>query len=340
MAGVSIGTGAMNSLLGKLTALLSDEYNLLKRVRKEIQFLERELSSMRVLLERLAGMEEKLDGLAKGWRDKVRDLSYDIEDCIDRFMDRLGSGDAKPKFMKRMARRLKTLWARHDIATQIKELKARVMEESERRDRYKLPTLEAVFSSRCNVILIKCFFVKKIDTRYKLDESYYSATRPVEIDPRITAIYEEVKGLVAMDGPMKHVIALLMDESKELKVVPIVGSGGLGKTTLAMQVYRKIGPGGDFQCQACVSVSRILDLVNLLKDILSQIDKDAFKESQSWKKEQLIREIKQILTGKSFVWSGWLLVRQGMSEQGGRAPCTHRTENKGNMDKIWLPQKN
>ncbi|KAF6992105.1 hypothetical protein CFC21_009135 [Triticum aestivum] len=310
MAGVSIGTGAMNSLLGKLTALLSDEYNLLKRVRKEIQFLERELSSMRVLLERLAGMEEKLDGLAKGWRDKVRDLSYDIEDCIDRFMDRLGSGDAKPKFMKRMARRLKTLWARHDIATQIKELKARVMEESERRD------------------------------RYKLDESYYSATRPVEIDPRITAIYEEVKGLVAMDGPMKHVIALLMDESKELKVVPIVGSGGLGKTTLAMQVYRKIGPGGDFQCQACVSVSRILDLVNLLKDILSQIDKDAFKESQSWKKEQLIREIKQILTGKSFVWSGWLLVRQGMSEQGGRAPCTHRTENKGNMDKIWLPQKN
>ncbi|VAH10188.1 unnamed protein product [Triticum turgidum subsp. durum] len=229
MVGVSAGTGAMGSLLAKLTALLSDEYKLLKRVRKEIEFLKRELERMRILLERLADMEGRLDGLARGWRDSVRDLSYDMEDCIDRFMDRLGSGDAKPKFMKRTARRLKTLWARHDIATQIKELMARVMEESERRD------------------------------RYKLDESYYSATKTVEIDPRITAIHEEVKGLVAMDGPMKHVIALLMDESKELKVVPIVGSGGLGKTTLAMEVYRKIGLGGDFQCQACVSVSRTLE---------------------------------------------------------------------------------
>ncbi|XBJ20703.1 hypothetical protein VPH35_011490 [Triticum aestivum] len=133
MAGVSIGTGAMNSLLVKLTALLSDEYKLLTGIRKQIDFLKRELSRMQILLETLVGME-KLDGLAKGWRDNVRDLSYDMEDCIDRFMDRLGRGGAKPKFMKRTARQLKTLWAHHDIATQIKELKARVMEESERRD--------------------------------------------------------------------------------------------------------------------------------------------------------------------------------------------------------------
>ncbi|KAF6992111.1 hypothetical protein CFC21_009140 [Triticum aestivum] len=311
MAEVSAGTGAMGSLLGKLTALLSDEYNLLNRVRKEIQFLERELSSMRVLLERLADMEEKLDGLAKGWRDRVRDLSYDIEDCIDRFMDRLGSGDAKPKFMKRTVRRLKTLWARHDIATQIKELRARVMEESERRD------------------------------RYKLDESYYSATKTVEIDPRIIAIHEEVKGLVAMDGPMKHVIALLMDESTELKVVPIVGSGGLGKTTLAMEVYRKIGSGGDFQCQACVSVSRTLDLVKLLKDILSQTDKDAYKECQSWEKEQLIREIKHILTGKRYfividdVWKeqDWKLVKAAFPDNnnGSRIIATTRIAGVANL---------
>ncbi|XP_048549673.1 disease resistance protein PIK6-NP-like [Triticum urartu] len=270
MAGVSAGTGAMGSLLGKLTALLGDEYKLLKRVRKEIEFLKRELGRMQVLLERLTDMEARLDGLGKSWGDSVRDLSYDMEDCIDRFMDRLGSGDAKRGFMKRTARRLKTLWARHDIATQIKELKARVMEESERRD------------------------------RYKLDESYYSPTKTVEIDPRITSLYEEVKDLVAMDGRVKQVTALLMDESMELKVVPIVGSGGLGKTTLAMEVYRKIGLGGDFQCRGFVSVSRTLDLEKLLKDILSQIDKDAYENCKRWEKEQLIRETKQILIGKRY----------------------------------------
>ncbi|VAH10196.1 unnamed protein product [Triticum turgidum subsp. durum] len=161
MVGVSAGTGAMGSLLAKLTALLSDEYKLLKRVRKEIEFLKRELERMRILLERLADMEGRLDGLARGWRDSVRDLSYDMEDCIDRFMDRLGSGDAKPKFMKRTARRLKTLWARHDIATQIKELKTRVMEESERRDRYQLPTYSCSCISGCNGEINKVSFVQK-----------------------------------------------------------------------------------------------------------------------------------------------------------------------------------
>ncbi|KAF6997639.1 hypothetical protein CFC21_013846 [Triticum aestivum] len=250
MAGVSTATGAMSSLLCKLATLLTNEYKLLAGVHKQIEFLQRELSSMQVLLERLADMEEKLDTTAKDWRGKVRDLSYDIEDCIDRFMDRLGSGEAKRGFMKRTAHRLRTLWARHDIATQIKDLKARVIEESQRRD------------------------------RYKLDESCYTPPQIVEVDPRITALYDDVSGLVAIDGPVKDIDSLLMDEKEmQLKVVAIVGSGGLGKTTLAMEVYRKIG--GDFQYRASVSVSRTLDLENLLKDILSQIDKDAYGECQS-----------------------------------------------------------
>ena len=307
MAGVSIGTGAINSLLVKLTTLLSDKYKLLTGIRKQIDFLKRELGRMQILLETLAGME-KLDGPAKGWRDNVRDLSYDMEDCIDRFMDRLGNGGAKPKFMKRTARRLKTLWARHDIATQIKELKARVMEESERRG------------------------------RYKLDENYYSATRTVEIDPWISTLHEEVKGLVAMDDRVKQVTALLMDESMELKVVPIVGSGGLGKTTLAMEVFRKVGK--DFECRASVSVSRSIDLQTLLKDILSQID-DKGCQSEGWNINRLSRKTTQILNEKRYfivvddVWKeqDWKLVKAAFPENnnGSRIIATTRITGVANQ---------
>lgn len=269
---------------------------------------------MRVLLERLADMEEKLDGMAKDWRGKVRDLSYDMEDCIDRFMDRLGSGDAKPKFMKRTMRQLKTLWARHDIASQIRDLKARVIEESERRD------------------------------RYKLDEMYYAPTRTVEIDPRITALHEEVRGLVAMDGPMKHITAMLTDEKEmKLKVVAIVGSGGLGKTTLAMEVYRKIG--GEFHSRASISVSRALDFEKLLKDILSQIDKYAYRQcqSQSWGIEQLIPNIKQILAGKRYfividdIWKekDWTVIKRALPDDdnnsGSRIIVTTRVTSIANL---------
>jgi hypothetical protein len=269
MAGVGAGTGALSSLLGKLTTLLSDEYTLLKSIRKEIAFLERELRSMHALLETLADMHN-LDPVEKVWKGNLRELSYDIEDCIDHFMLRLGNRDVKRGIMKRTLHRLKTLWKRHDVATEIQELKARVMEESKRRDRYKF--------DNCN------------------------PRRPVvELDPRLATFHDEAKSLVAIDGQMNQVIAWLTEESMELKVVPIVGCAGLGKTTLAMAIYRKIG--GSFQHRASVSVSTVLHLEKLLKDVLSQISQDEFRKCQSegWALEQIIREISKVLTEKRYV---------------------------------------
>jgi hypothetical protein len=271
--GVGAGTGALGSVLVKLASLLSDEYKMLKGVRKEIAFLERELRRMQTMVNVLADME-KLDDLAKEWKGSMRDLSYDMEDCIDRFTDRLlGSGDAGGRFMKKTARRLKTLWERHGIASQIKELKARVVEESERRNRLNLDN---------------CVATRSV----------------VEIDPRLAALHEEAKGLVAIDGPRDRIVDWLTEDSLELKVVAIFGGGGLGKTTLAMEAYRKIQ--GGFKCQASVSVSRTLDLHKLLKDVLSQIDEAAFRKCQEeqWEKDQLIRQIRRILKEMRYMSTG------------------------------------
>jgi len=48
----------------------------------QVAFLHEELSSMGALLEDLADMEG-LDNQTKQWRNKVREMSYDIEDCLD-----------------------------------------------------------------------------------------------------------------------------------------------------------------------------------------------------------------------------------------------------------------
>ncbi|XP_037469701.1 disease resistance protein RGA5-like [Triticum dicoccoides] len=267
--GVGVGTGALGSVIGKLATLLGDEYTMLKRVRKDIAFLQRELSRMQILVDTLADMEE-LDELAKDWKGSIRDLSYDMEECIDRFMLRLGNGDARPRFVKKTARRLKTLFERHGIGSQIKDLKARVAEERERRQ------------------------------RLNLDDYMVNRTRPVVIDPRLAAFHGVANGSVAIDDRRDQVISWLTAESEELKMVAIVGGGGLGKTTLAMETYRRIG--GDYQCRASVSVSRTLDLEKLLKDVLSQIDEAEFSKCQSerWEKDQLIRHIQLILTGKRY----------------------------------------
>jgi hypothetical protein len=85
---VSAATGVMSSVLGKLAELLHEKYKLAKGVRKDIEFLMSELSVMNDLLRVMADVEE-LDALNKGWRDRVRELAYDVEDCIDLSVARL-----------------------------------------------------------------------------------------------------------------------------------------------------------------------------------------------------------------------------------------------------------
>ncbi|CAN6180024.1 unnamed protein product [Urochloa humidicola] len=141
---VSAATGAMSSVLGKLAGLLHEKYKLAKGVRKDIKFLMSELIVMNDLLYVMADVEE-LDALHKGWRDRVRELAYDIEDCIDLSLARLdrASGDAsKGGFIgAKLARMLKKTRVSLQVSHQIKELKDRIMEESERQKRYKLDGL-------------------------------------------------------------------------------------------------------------------------------------------------------------------------------------------------------
>jgi hypothetical protein len=77
---------------------------------------------MSALLLRLAALEE-LDEQQKDWRDKVRELSYDIEDCIDIFTKELHSDEAKRGGFRR---RFKKLKARSKIAHRIENSRLRL----------------------------------------------------------------------------------------------------------------------------------------------------------------------------------------------------------------------
>lgn len=271
---VSASTGATTSLLAKLTVLLGEEYTKLKSVRRKIAFLRDELSSMNALLVKLADAEA-LDGQLKEWRNNVRELAYDMEDCVDVFMHKLAHGDggAEPAdFIDKTFGKIKELRVRHQLANQIAELTARVKEVSERR------------------------------SRYKLDESVVirSAT-PVAIDPRLPVLLAESKGLIGVDGPRDVITGWLMDGDPQLKVISIVGFGGLGKTTLAMEVYRSLG--AEFHYKASTSASRILDLKKLIKDILFQLLPKEYESGQfdRLEIEQLIRTLRDYLQEKRYL---------------------------------------
>jgi disease resistance protein RPM1 len=75
------------------------------------------------------------------------------------------------------------------------------------------------------------------------------------IDIRAQAIFKDASDLVGIDEQKNELINLLTDDGSsshhQVKVVAIVGLGGLGKTTLANQVYESLKD--KFNCKAFVT---------------------------------------------------------------------------------------
>uniref|UniRef100_A0A453A1R9 AAA+ ATPase domain-containing protein n=3 Tax=Aegilops tauschii subsp. strangulata TaxID=200361 RepID=A0A453A1R9_AEGTS len=300
MSAVSVTIGVMRPLLGKLAELAGGEYNKLKGVKKQASFLEKELSAMNFALEKMELMDE-LDPVARDWRDHVREMSYDMDNCIDDFVRQFGGGHAKVGFIKKTARRLKMLGERHRISDRMEELKALALEANERR------------------------------LRYKIDECNPNSSS-VTIDPRMSTIYVEEAGLVGIEGPSEELLNLLTDTEEKLKVVSILGFGGLGKTTLAKQVYDEIR--GKFECTAFVSVSQRPNMTGLLYRI--QLKLGMNRSSRVYEVQDIIEDLRQYLTHKRYLivvddlWdqSAWNTISRAFPENanGCRVIVTTRVE--------------
>ncbi|CAO2205464.1 unnamed protein product [Urochloa humidicola] len=234
---VSVTMGVMKPVLAKLATLMGDEYKKIKGLRKKVTFLQRELRDMDALLEKMDSADE-LDPQAKNWRKDIIEMSYNIEDCIDDFTQHVGQADNKAGVLRKAFKYLRNFKDLHHLANEFEEIKAQVMEASERRK------------------------------RYMLDQSI-SVIAPAVVDPRLSAIYKESANLVGIDAQKDELVNWAMDKEQHKKVMSIVGFGGLGKTTLANEVYREVG--GKFDCKAFVSVSQKPEMMGLFNSLLSQL---------------------------------------------------------------------
>ena len=279
---VSASHGALGPLLGKLTALLADECGRLKGVRREIRSLKSELTSMQAAVQKYSTLQDP-DVQAKAWISLVRELAYDTEDVIDKFIHQLGDGGHQSQsgfkdFFRKTIRGLKTLGSRRGIASQIGDLKVRVKEVKELKNSYKL------------------------DDTTRISDTARSTCEHSAVDPRLSALFVEETHLVGIDGPRDHLVTWMMEEenssAKHRRVLSIVGFGGLGKTTLAKEVCHKIQ--GHFDCHAFVSVSQQPSVKKIMKDVISQVPckKDFIEDIDIWDEKKFIGKLRELLQDK------------------------------------------
>ncbi|CAL4982594.1 unnamed protein product [Urochloa decumbens] len=96
---VTAATGALGPVLAKLTALLGDEYKLQEGTRQDIVSIKSGLEPVHDLLGKLWGRED-LDVACKDLLTAARELSYDMEDNLDRFIT-LGLERGETTFIQR-----------------------------------------------------------------------------------------------------------------------------------------------------------------------------------------------------------------------------------------------
>ncbi|KAF6987323.1 hypothetical protein CFC21_004978 [Triticum aestivum] len=308
--------GAMGSLLPKLGQLLMDEYNLHKRVRKDVEFLRKELESMHAALIKVGDVPpDQLDRQVKLWADEVRELSYNMEDVVDKFLVRV-EGNQQPHDntgrFKELKNKMVSLFKKgknhHRIADAVKEIKEQLQEVAARRG------------------------------RNKLDGIAFNPNEAIAIDPRLRALYTEATELIGIYGKRdQDLLSLLSIEgddasNKKLKKISIVGFGGLGKTTLARAVYEKIK--GDFDCRAFVPVGQNPDVRKVFRDILIDLGK-SHSDVVMLDERQLINKLHEFLENKRYLviiddiwdeklWEGINLAFSNRNNLGSRLITTTR----------------
>ncbi|XP_048555588.1 disease resistance protein Pik-2-like [Triticum urartu] len=291
---VSAGGGAINILLCKLGAVLIQEAQLLGGIRGELEYMKDELESMTAFLQDLAE-EGNRRKQVKVWMKQVREVAYDVEDCVDEFTYHLGSttsGSGLAGLFHRCIRFMQTVRVRRQIAKQIQQLKARATSISDRNSRYGGNHL--ISGAEGNTLAAQPA------------PSYITS-----LDIRTPALFPEITELVGIEARQSNLVNWLVDENvQQLLVLSIFGFGGLGKTTLAMTTYQTAS--ASFQCRAFVTVSQKFDVKGLIRDILRQIIRpvnqngpapavDPLKGMEEWNVGQLADMLRQHLEDKRYL---------------------------------------
>nr|UBY07160.1 NBS-LRR disease resistance protein [Dasypyrum villosum] len=176
----------------------------------------------------------------KVWITMVRDLAYDIEDCIDRFTHRV---TLKPdvSWIGKKFHRMKTRNARNKFAAEIRRLRKKSEDASKLRTSYST-------------------------SEYGGGSSTLESEAPSdETDTSVTA--------VGMDAPHDELMELIREtpqgqQPMELKVISLVGFGGIGKTLLAKHVYNTTESEYEARAWVCAAEKGSRDV---LKEILRQL---------------------------------------------------------------------
>ncbi|KAK8276773.1 hypothetical protein V6Z11_D10G223800 [Gossypium hirsutum] len=235
-----------------------------KKVLEEIQNLEKELKQIRRVLDDAEERQMK-EQLVKDWLIDLQNLAFDVEDA-NLMVECRGSSSKRSRL--NIPHSFNDVLFNRDIMSKIRDLTA------------KLKDLEP--------------------QRNKLELRMTDCERPTRLEQRLQPASLEIENHVyGRDKDKQTILDLLLKSDDERNfVIPILGIGGIGKTTLAQLVYNDASIQNHFHLKAWACISDYFDVLRITKEILQSITSVSCNDNDlNIVQEKLQKE----LSGKKFL---------------------------------------
>ncbi|XP_052304306.1 putative disease resistance protein RGA3 [Populus trichocarpa] len=288
------------SLLVKLGSFAGQEFCLAWGLEADIARLEKRLSAIAAVLSD-AEQKQSKNNKIRFWLNDLREVLYDAEDVLD---------EIECETLRRQV--VKT--------TGSTSRKVRRFFSSSNKIAFRLRMGHKIKS-----IIERLATISALKSEFNLSEQPIDCGHVLHEETEMNRSFESFSGLIGRDKDKERIINLLAAPSKVADahpvVLPIVGMGGLGKTSLAKSVCddENVKSHFDLKMEACVSDDFSL------KQVVQKIIRSATGERCADLDEgELNKKLEEILNGRKYlllmddVWNEdaekWLLLKPLLSK--------------------------